>query len=194
MTVQDILNMDEKTFDALTESDLRKVTGRLVSAGNRRLRTFQKTGESSAAYRSVMESGGAFSIKGKSRAAVVAEFQRARSFFGKQTSTVKGARYVEKKIQETLSNKGVNIPKDEFTRMFRAFNKLRKASPKAKNLPSDVLLKKVNQYVKDHPRRGVERIATDIYKELDKIYEEWQRTNRDANVDGFYTIEPPANN
>ena len=33
MSVQDILNIDNSIFNSLTESDLRKVVGRLVSAG-----------------------------------------------------------------------------------------------------------------------------------------------------------------
>ena len=46
MTIQDILNMDNKTFNSLNTSDMRKVVGRLVSAGNKRLRSFERAGES----------------------------------------------------------------------------------------------------------------------------------------------------
>ena len=60
MTVQDILNMDNTTFNKLTESEMRKVVGRLVSAGNKRLRSFERAGESSPATRHGEKSGGVF--------------------------------------------------------------------------------------------------------------------------------------
>lgn len=189
MTVDDILNMDEKTFDALSLSDLRKITGRLVSAGNRRIRTFERTGETSPAYRAVMESGGMFSTAGKTKAGIQAEFQRAKTFFQHKTSTVTGARRTTEQIRGTLQDKGVSISKSDFTKVFQAFNKLRASSGAAKNLPSDVLLKQINQYVKDHPRRGVERIATDIYKDLNSIYEEWQEIDDESGFDDFFDIE-----
>ena len=107
LSVQDVLNMKPNQIEALSESDLRKVVGRLVSAGNKRLRNFEKRGENSPAYRRAMQSGGKFSTKGKDRDSLLNEFQRARIFFKDETSSLK--RWREVKV-EYSRGVGVSAP------------------------------------------------------------------------------------
>ena len=80
ISISDILSMDNATFDSLGEKPLRMIVGRLVSAGNKRLRNFEKKQETSPAERYVMEHGGMFSTKGKNLNALRAEFKRAKDF------------------------------------------------------------------------------------------------------------------
>ena len=107
LSVEDVLNMKPNQLEVLSDSDLRKVVGRLVSAGNKRLRRFEKRGENSPAYRRAMQSGGAFSTRGKDRDALLNELQRARIFFKDETSSLK--RWKEIKI-EYSSGVGVSSP------------------------------------------------------------------------------------
>lgn len=107
LSVEDVLNMKPNQLEALSDSDLRKVVGRLVSAGNKRMRRFEKRGENSPAYRRAMQSGGKFSTKGKDRDALLNELQRARGFFKDETSSLK--RWKEIKV-EYSTGVGVNAP------------------------------------------------------------------------------------
>lgn len=107
LSVDDVLKMRPNQLEELSDSDLRKVVGRLVSAGNKRLRRFEKRGENSPAYRRAMQSGGAFSTRGKDRDALLNELQRARIFFKDETSSIK--RWKEIKV-EYSTGIGVESP------------------------------------------------------------------------------------
>ena len=107
LSVDDVLQLKPNQLEALSDSDLRKVVGRLVSAGNKRLRRFEKRGENSPAYRRAMRSGGKFSTKGKDRDGLLNELQRARIFFKDETSSLK--RWREVKV-ESSRGIGVNAP------------------------------------------------------------------------------------
>lgn len=107
LSVEDVLNLMPNELEEMSDSDLRKVVGRLVSAGNKRLRRFEKRGENSPAYRRAMQSGGAFSTKGKDRDALLNEFQRARIFFKDETSSLKRWREVKVEYSRGI---GVTVP------------------------------------------------------------------------------------
>lgn len=107
LSVQDVLNKQPDEFENMADSDLRKVVGRLVSAGNKRLRNFEKRGEKSPAYNAAMRSGGKFSVAGKDRKGLMNELQRARIFFKNETSSLK--RWKEVKVEYT-GKMGVKTP------------------------------------------------------------------------------------
>lgn len=90
MSVADIMNMDNRTFNKLSASDLRKVVGRLVSAGNKRIRNLQKGGYTTPALRGLEKTGGVLSTKGKDLNALRSEYARARNFLASKTSTKAG--------------------------------------------------------------------------------------------------------
>lgn len=101
LSVKDVLSKQPGELETMSDSDLRRLVGRLVSAGNKRLRTFEKRGEKSPAYNSAMYSGGKFSTKGKDKNALILEFMRAKIFFSSESSTVKNW----KKIKSEVVNK-----------------------------------------------------------------------------------------
>lgn len=105
LTIQDIMNLDfNKDIATLKRSDLAKLTSRLVSAANKRIRRLAKSdiGKLSPAYMSRMERGGFFSVKGKSRGEIESVFSEARGFFQLKTSSVKGWRDVRHKLATEL--------------------------------------------------------------------------------------------
>lgn len=129
MSVNDILNMSEKRFNKLSEKELKLVVGRLVSAVNKRVRRFEKAGISTPATRSLEKSGGKLSVKGKSLNELRSEYARARNFMNMETSTRKGYEKVQKKISETLRDRGYDITPNELDDMFEVFNSLLESDP-----------------------------------------------------------------
>lgn len=190
MSVQDILNMDIETFNKLNKSDLRKVVGRLVSAGNKRLRSFERAGESSPATRHVVKSGGAFSTKGKDVNALRAEFARAKNFMQSKTGTRKGWKQVKKEVTEGLKKQGVKMSESQFNEVWKAYEELKELSPEVatRGLKYSVL-KDVANMVTD-TNNSADEIAAAMHENLSRIYEEQAELNNGVDgVSGFFEIE-----
>ena len=129
MSVSDILNMSERRFNKLTERELKLVVGRLVSAVNKRVRRFEKAGITTPATRALEKSGGKLSVKGKSLNELRSEYARARNFLNMETSTRKGYEQVQKRISETLRERGYDISPNELDDMFEVYNDLLEIDP-----------------------------------------------------------------
>ena len=190
MSVQDILNMDIDTFNKLNTSDLRKVVGRLVSAGNKRLRSFERAGESSPAIRHVAKSGGAFSTKGKDLNALRAEYTRAKNFMQAKTGTRKGWKQVKKETIQGLKKQGVEMSENQFDDVWKAYEDLKELSPEVANRGLKYsVLKDVADMVTDTDK-SADEIATALHDNLSQIYEEQAGLNNGVDgVSGFFEIE-----
>lgn len=190
MTVQDILNMDNKTFNSLNTSDMRKVVGRLVSAGNKRLRSFERAGESSPATRHVAKSGGAFSTKGKDLNALRAEYTRAKNFLQAKTGTRKGWKQVKKETIAGLKKQGVEMNEQQFNDVWKAYEDLKELSPEVANRGLKYsVLKDVADMVTD-TNKSADEIATALHENLSSIYEEQAGLEHGVDgVSGFFEIE-----
>lgn len=110
ISISDIMNIDINTFNKLGESDLRRITSRLVSAGNKRIRRLESAGITSPAYSSLGTSGNKFSTKlpkGISETqrvnALRQEFSRTRGFLSMKTSTISGYNEYIKEMKEEIS-------------------------------------------------------------------------------------------
>ena len=190
MTVQDILNMDNATFNKLTESEMRKVVGRLVSAGNKRLRSFERARESSPATRHVEKSGGAFSTKGKDLNALRAEYTRAKNFMQAKTGTRKGWTKTRRETIEGLRKQGVEMSEKQFEKVWNAYEDLKELSPEVANRGLKYsVLKDVANMVTDE-NKSADEIAMALHENLSQIYEEQARLEYDVDgVSGFFEIE-----
>lgn len=190
MSVQDILNMDIKTFNALNTSDMRKVVGRLVSAGNKRLRSFERAGESSPATRHVEKSGGAFSTKGKDLNALRSEFTRIKNFMQSKTGTRKGWKQVKKEVNAGLKKHGIDMTESQFNDVWKAYEELKELSPEVANRGLKYsVLKDVADMVAD-TNKTADEIATAIHQNLSQIYEENAVLSNGADgVSEFFEIE-----
>ena len=97
-----------------------------------------------------MESGGKFSIKGKTRNEVLKEASRAIAFINMKTSTVSGAKQFEKGFAAKLSNKSRDITNDQRKILFDSFRKLQQISPVGLNIyGSDRLIRMLADEVVD---------------------------------------------
>lgn len=128
-SISDILNMDIRDFNKLGLSDLRKVVGRLVSAVNKRVRRFMKSGISTPATRSLEKSGGMLSTKDKDLNQLRTEFARGRNFLEMETSSRKGYEDVQKKTIQTLQERGVDLTTDELDDVLEVYGRLKDIDP-----------------------------------------------------------------
>ena len=190
MTIQDILNMDNKTFNSLNTSDMRKVVGRLVSAGNKRLRSFERAGESSPATRHVEKSGGVFSTKGKDLNALRAEYTRTKNFLQAKTGTRKGWKQVKKEITAGLKKQGVEMTENQFNDVWKAYEDLKELSPEVANRGLKYsVLKDIADMTTDN-NKSADEIATALHENLSSIYEEQAGLEHGVDgVSGFFEIE-----
>ena len=190
MSVQDILNMDINTFNKLNTTDLRKVVGRLVSAGNKRLRSFERAGERSPATRHVAKSGGKFSTKGKDLNALRSEYTRAKNFMQAKTGTRKGWKQVKKETIASLKKHGVEMTESQFDNIWAAYEDLKELSPEVANRGLKYsVLKDVANMVTD-TNKSSDEIAMVLNENLSRIYEEQAGLNNGVDgVSGFFEIE-----
>lgn len=188
-SVKDILNMEYNEFNKLSMSDLRKVTGRLVSAGNKRLRSFEKANESSPAYREVARSGGSFSTKGKDLNALRSEFTRAKNFLQSNTGTIRGWTETKKNTIRELKKQGVNISENDFNNLWSAYEDLKELSPEVANRALKYsTLSEIANRVKDG-NLSPEEIAQKVNSKLSEIYEERTALENDVDgVSGFFEL------
>lgn len=188
-SIQDIIYMDIDTFNRLNTKDLRKVVGRLVSAGNKRLRSFERAGEKSPATRHIYNTGGAFSTKGKDLNALRSEYMRARNFLRSETGTRRGWKSVQKRTIEELSKQGVKLTLEQFNDMWETYEKLKEMSPEVatRGLKYNVLQDITTMLIDD--KKTPEEIARDMQKRLTHIYEEQAEAfNGIDGVSGFFEI------
>lgn len=216
LSVKQILKMDNSAFNALNEKQLREVLGRLVSAGNKRLRDFERKGEKSPAYNYIMgkKGRGYFTTKvegdtGRDRLnALRAEFARAKDFFNAETSTVKKWMPIKSKIISEMNKSGVALNEENFYNVFDVFQELKNwdASITEKSLKY-TLLQDLATVARDWSGTGKklakeqglltdnltqeetkDLIVADMKAKLSSIYEEQQKTKfaKDNTVSDFF--------
>lgn len=187
-SVTDIMNIDIGTFNKLSMSDMKKVVGRLVSAGNKRLRSFQKSGEVSPATRYVERTGGAFSTKGKNLNELRAEFMRAKNFMQSKTGTRKGWNIVKKETATGLQKHGVSVDSKSFDKLWKAYEHLKESSPEVANKGMKyAVLREIADLTTDS-NKSVDEIVSVMQKNIDAIYEEQAGLNDEFDgVSGFFT-------
>ena len=161
-------------FTTMKRDELAKQMQPTIDAANKRLKRLQGLETLSPALSSVMESGGKFSIKGKTRNEVLKEASRAIAFINMQTSTVSGAKKFEKNFAAKLSNKSKDITNEQRKTLFDAFRKLQQISPVGLNIyGSDRLVRMLADEVVDE-KYSFETTMQKALNELTKAYEDFQ--------------------
>ncbi len=173
LTVKDILNMSTRQINALDAKDLARVSSRLVSAANKRMRRLEKAGIESPAYRNAQRGGGAFSIKGKDEVAIKNEFVRMKTFMEGKTSTVRGAKQAQKKMVDEFKKVGVEMEEENVDRVMKIYDRLKEIDP-------SVSLKQFKYAIQDSVSKYVEQDMTDteimekMQERIAELYEENQ--------------------
>ena len=199
-TIDQILKMPLNELKDLTESELRVVVGRGVSAGNKRLRRYQAKkgvlpGDEGAKYSDV-----AFSTVGKDRQELLEEFKKIKNFMSSKTSSLGGQQELKReaiqyfnatdpKTGERIHN--IDLGNVNYDRFWQAYEKLKELKPEIadKNFKYEVLEKLYNR-VQGKKWFNVDKAVLAIDKEITKIYEKNQQIKTGAGTSGFYEVTP----
>ena len=168
-------------FTSMKRDELAKQMQPTIDAANKRLKRLQGMETLSPALNSVMESGGKFSLKGKTRNEVLKEASRAIAFINMRTSTVSGAKQFEKGFAAKLSNKSKNITNDQRKTLFDSFRKLQQISPIGLNIyGSDRLIRMLADEVVDE-KYSFETTMNKALNELKREYEQFMQEQDDLD-------------
>lgn len=170
-----------QNFEKMKRDELAKQLQPTIDAANKRLKRLEGLKTLSPALNSVMESGGKFSIRGKSRNEVLKEASRAIAFINMKTSTVSGTKQFEKGFAAKLSNKAKDITNDQRKVLFDSFRKLQQISPVGLNIyGSDRLIRMLADEVTD-TKYSFEVTMQKALKELEQEYEQFMQEQDDLN-------------
>lgn len=168
-------------FTSMKRGDLIAQMQPTIDAANKRLKRLQGMETLSPALNSVLQSGGKFSIKGKTRNEILKESSRAISFINMKTSTVSGAKQFEKNFAAKLSNKSKNITNDQRKTLFDSFRKLQQISPVGLNIyGSERLVRMLADEVVDE-NYSFETTMNKALKELEREYEQFMQEQEDLD-------------
>lgn len=193
-TVQNILDTPLYDLKKMTDSELRTVVGRLVSAGNKRLRRYEsKKGELPNAGRQGTYEERKFSTQGKDRTELMEEFKRAKNFFGAETSSLTGEKNVKTKSQQALNdNFGISVSDEDYDIYWKAFDRLKELHPEIdeRNYKYTILshMDKMIEKRKGKSYKSYKTFARAIEKKLDDLYKENQRLSNADGTSGFFEL------
>ena len=207
-TVKQILDMPYYDLKKLTDSELKVLVGRLVSAGNKRLRRYQaKKGElpnaGSRRKTTQTESGQTttqqdyekrkFSTVGKDRTELFEEFKRAKNFMKAQTSSLTGEKSVKRESQKMIKeNFGITVSDTDYDIYWKAFDRLKELHPEVdeRNYKYTILahMDKMLEQRKGKPYKSYKTFARAIEKKLQQIYEENESVKNANGTSGFFEV------
>lgn len=186
LKITDIMDIDLDAFNRLTESELRHLTSRLVSAGNKRIRRLKAKDINSPALQGLGKEM-AFSTKlpkGTSRQQRVnklrAEFSRARSFLTSETSTVSGYKAFAERTKERIASElGMDARTlGERLDLNRLFDILHKAQEKGiissyRGSQGSVQARAIiADFLVEDPNMDEDELMARLEREADRMYEE----------------------
>ncbi len=167
-STQELLDLNP---DALSAADLRQVVSRIASAGNKRLKRLENAGVSSRAADVVAETGGKFSVKGKTEEQLRSEFMREKNFFERKTSSLRGIKEIRRETARTLRERGVtDVDEQKIGDTFALYDKLKEKMPEVanKNLKYAV----INAISELSDDLDVEEKILAMQEQLQELYEE----------------------
>lgn len=185
MSVEQILNMDPATFNKLSLPEMRHVVGRLVSAGNKRLRNVERAGESTPATRRLIESGGPLSTKGKDLNALKTEYSRAKAFLQSRSSTIREWKKIREQTAKELRNKGVEVDVDDLDPVLETYEKLKEIDPNVSAQSMKYIVMQEISMLSDD--MDLEDRVAYMAGRLQDLYEEQEALNNEFDgVSGFF--------
>lgn len=191
-SVNQILSMDVDALNKLGKKDLQKITGRLVSAANKRIRRAKEKGVDSPAFAYIRDNGGKFSTKGKTLNQLRSEFVKAKNFLEAETSTVKGAEQFKAESIALLKDVGVNVSNENFDTVMKAVTNLMRNN---KQVASRGMKYRMQEEAEILAKQGYtqEQIESELDAEINKLYE---KMIDEYNIDGtqqFFDMGPSDN-
>lgn len=190
MSVSDILNIDNDTFNNLGLKDMRLVVGRLVSAGNKRMRRMEEKGQASPAYLKAIETGGRFSTKGKTLNELRQEYARAREFLKQKSSSLSGWKELKKSTQKKLKEQfGIEISTDRLEQIFAVYERLKEIDPNmAMNSLKYTVIEEIDKL--SQKEFDSEKVLQEMQDKLTELYERKEAARYDNDgPSAFFEME-----
>lgn len=180
LKISDILDMSWEDINKMSASDLKKVTSRLVSAANKRVRRLEMTptGKSSFAYQTIEERGRMFSVRGKNTNQLKNEFKNVTRFMRYKTSTVSGWKKYRTKMEKNVSDTTYGESQTWSEKTWSKFWKVYRRSEEQhggsyKKGDSDKIQKKLYQiFATSDKRHSVDYFSDILEEKYDELYEE----------------------
>lgn len=145
---------------------LRRDASRLASKANKRVERLERNGfTDSPAYKTYLEGGGKFGVRGKTYNEVQAEVARLNRFLDSQTSTIKG---VVENLKTMAANTGIkyeslNDLKSKASKFFELASKteqyLRNVEDAASAIGYQKIWEAINEYTQ---QQGVDLASTEV--------------------------------
>ena len=188
-----ILNMDWEKLNSLSESEMKQITSRLVSASNKRIKRLEQTtmGTSSFAYQKVVSRGKKFSVRGKNLNQVKQEFKLAKQFLQFKTSTVTGWKRYRTKMEKRVSGETYGESQEwkdatwkKFWKVYRRFEETNGGTFKKGD--SDRIQQMLHEIFTDEDKRHSVDYFSDI---LDEKYNELYEEEIEDDIDDYFDIE-----
>lgn len=200
-TFSSFLNMSAEEFSDLQKSGnewkLKATVTAMTSAVNKRLREFQKRGIQTPATSYIEDKfGPRISTKDLSKSELTSLYFELKGFGEAETSTITGWNRVKTRVQEKMSEEGVDITDVDYEEYWQAYddimkmnmNRIKRGVSGASEFDRDMRYK-VMEYVKqkmiDNPSRESKSIARSLFRRdksgktrLDTLYEEMERERR----------------
>ena len=187
MTVDSILNMDNKTFNSLDLNALKAVTSKLNSAANKRITRLEEKGVNSPALASVQASGGRFSTKNKTLNELRSEYARAKNFMNLKSSSVTGWKQVRRETIQILRRKGIDVNMENFDEVIRIYERLKELDPSVTNKRFKYLV--MEETSKLDSSMSFNQKLEVMRQNLTSLYEEQAEMNNEINsVSEFFEI------
>lgn len=181
-STKQILAMDVKTFNALTEGELRTLVTRISSAANKRIRTLEKLPFQTPALSIAKKYGGHFTSTGKKDLAQLRiEFTRIRNFMSTPTSQKKGAEEYISKMQSALADAGLPMSPEQIGQMWTVYEKLKERFPKISDEENKY---KVLEEITKRLEKGqdTKNVIRNMRRLLKKSYEEEKEQKKNDGV------------
>lgn len=179
LSINEILQKDAEWMLNLSKKDLAKITGRLVSAGNKRLRRIEELNLPSQsinpAYNMVMESGGYFSTKGKNLNQLRSEFARITNFMSLKTATKRGAKKYNEEVLSILNTD--NMSKEQIKQAFDLLHRLKEVDPAFMSAKEkyEIMMESISMKIINNEEP--EEALSDLMDKMTSIYEQEQSLN-----------------
>lgn len=195
LKISDIMDLSWEKLNSLNLEEMRQLTGRLVSASNKRIRRLStaKRGTSSFAYQYIEERGKMFSTRGKDINQLRTEFKTAKQFLSMKTSTIKGWNKYRKGMEERTgyATSGESVEWSESTwkkywKVYRRFSETHGGTYRKGD--SDRIQQMLMEIMNSNDKRkSADSFQKMIEEKYDEMYE--NDTFRESEIADFFDLE-----
>lgn len=179
LSINDILNMDWEDVSKLSRSELAKITSRLVSASNKRVKRLEQSnlGESPALRGLKARENGQtrLSVKGKTHGQIEHTFITAKNFLSMKSSSISGYKKTIKNIRKSVSERiGKDVSDLDISKLYSTLHKAQEMGlvDGRGSKGSEYAVSQITDILENNPDKSIDDIIDDINDWYSNMYEE----------------------